>query len=189
MIVVWLGPGDLASACWNCRKRLCRERQHRSRALHERVSEMGLALNSLFVMEVLPAALGTSRAHEKARRVPHRSAMNLSIEIFPLNARRVPPQEALRELLRVSAFTAMAAALRPCRAKLLVLPDSSVQDTTVQDFARLGNSDILVVFKEKLLIGSVGFFFVQENECEVFFRRWLSLHSRPQFNVWLSNFT
>ena len=74
---------------------------------------MGLALNSLFGVEVLPAALGTSRAHEKARRVPHRSAVNLSTRFFPLHARRVSPLEARRELLRVSAFTAMAAALRP----------------------------------------------------------------------------
>ena len=69
--------------------------------------------------------------------------------VFPLHARRVLPLEGLRELLRFSAFTAMAAVLRP--AKLLVLPDSSVQDTPVQFFARLGDSDILVGFKERIL--------------------------------------
>ena len=94
-------------------------------------------------MEVLTAALGKSHAHEKARRVPHRSAVNLSIEIFSL---------ASSSCTTVGSPSGSGTA--PYRAKLLVLPGSSVQDTPVQDFARLGDSDILVGFKEKILLSS-----------------------------------
>ena len=43
------------------------------------------------------------------------------------------------------------------RAKLLVLPDSSVQATPVQDFMRLEDSENLVGFKEKILRSSEEF--------------------------------
>ena len=127
LTVLWLGPAALASASWNCRNMLCRERPHRSRAPHERVSEMGLALNSLFGMEVLPAALGTSRAHEKARRVPHRSAVHLSIEIFSLTRSSCTTVGSPSEASAYFRLYGDGSSTAPYRAKLLVLPDSTVQ--------------------------------------------------------------
>ena len=105
-------------------------------------------------MEVLPAALGRSRAHEKARRVPHRSAVNLSIETFSVTRSSCTTVGSPSGAYAYFRLYGDGSSTAPHRAKLLVLPDSSVQDTPVQDFARLGDSDILVGFKEKILLSS-----------------------------------
>ena len=82
----------------------------------------------------------------------HRAA-----ETFSPPASRLPPQEALRALLRTPAVYGDGSSTAPYRAELPALPDSSVQATPVQDLVRREDSEYLVGFKEKILLSSEEF--------------------------------
>ena len=73
-------------------------------------------------MEVLPAALGTSRAHEKARRVPHRSAVNLSIETFSVTRSSCTTVGSPSGACAYFRLYGDGSSTAPYRAMLLVLP-------------------------------------------------------------------
>ena len=130
----------------------CQRRAGRRNQLHQRVSEMTCALNSLYGVEGFPPAQRVSPAQSEAQRVLHRAA-----EAFTPPISRVSPQEALRALLRSSAVYGDGSSTAPYRADLLALPESSVQASPVQDLVRSEDSEYLVGFKEKILLSSEEF--------------------------------